>query len=246
MAALGDTVDPGDIDRFAVHAAGWWDPRGSFRPLHQINPARLDFIRRELIAHFRRDARSFTPFAGLALADIGCGGGLVAEPMARLGCAVTAIDADTMAIAVARDHATAAGLTIDYQEGDIDALVAGGRRFDIVLALEIIEHVADRQAFFAGLAGLVKPGGALVAATLNRTARSFALAIVGAEYLLRWLPQGTHDWNRFVRPSEFVLGLRRVGLTTIRLAGLAYDWRNGLWRETAGVSINYMLVAVRR
>jgi 2-polyprenyl-6-hydroxyphenyl methylase / 3-demethylubiquinone-9 3-methyltransferase len=246
MDEFGDTVDPRDVERFAAHSAGWWDPGGSFRPLHQINPARLDFIRRELLAHFRGDPRSLAPFAGLSLADIGCGGGLVAEPMARLGFRITAVDADAATIAIARDHAGAVGLAIDYRVADIDALVAGRERFDVVLALEIVEHVADRDAFCAGLAALVKPGGALVAATLNRTVRSFGLAIVGAEYLLGWLPPGTHDWRRFVRPSELVLGLRRAGLRAVRLAGLSYDWRSGDWRETDDLSVNYMVVAVRR
>jgi 2-polyprenyl-6-hydroxyphenyl methylase / 3-demethylubiquinone-9 3-methyltransferase len=245
MSEFGDTVDPCDVDRFAAQSAGWWDPHGSFRPLHQINPPRLDFIRRELCAHFRRDNLSLTPFAGLVLADIGCGGGLVAEPMARLGFTVTAIDADPAAIAVARAHAAAVGLAIDYRIADINVLTEGGERFDAVLALEIVEHVTNRDRFLAGLARLVKPGGALIGATLNRGVRSFALAILGAEYLLRWLPPGTHNWNRFVRPSEFVLALRRAGLQTIRLTGLAYDWRSGAWRDSDDLSVNYMLVAVR-
>jgi 2-polyprenyl-6-hydroxyphenyl methylase/3-demethylubiquinone-9 3-methyltransferase len=245
MSGFGDTVDRHDIDRFAALSADWWNPRGGFRPLHQINPARIDFIRRELIAHFGRDERSLSPFAGLRLADIGCGGGLVAEPMSRLGFAVTGIDAGDEAIAVARAHAEASGLAIDYRTADIDAFVAAGERFDAVLALEIVEHVADRDRFLAALGRLVKPGGALVGATINRTARSFALAVVGAEYVLRWLPPGTHDWNRFVRPSEFVLGLRRGGLTTTRLAGLGYDWRRGEWRASNDLSVNYMLAAKR-
>ncbi len=246
MEPSGETVDRHDIERFAAQSASWWDPAGSFRPLHQINPTRLDFIRRELIAHFSRDARSLAPFAGLSLADIGCGGGLVAEPMARLGFAVTGIDAGSEAIAVARGHAAASGLAIDYRVADVETLAGAGARFDVVLALEIVEHVADRDAFLAAAGALVKPGGAFIGATLNRTAQSFALAIVGAEYLLRWLPPGTHDWRRFVRPSEFVLGLRRAGLATTRLAGLGYDWRSGAWRETPDPSVNYMLAAVRR
>jgi len=246
MSDFGSTVDPLDVARFAGHSADWWDPDGTFRPLHQINAARLDFIRRQLIGHFRRDGRALAPFAGLRLADIGCGGGLVAEPMTRLGFTVTGIDADPTAIAVARDHAAAAGLVIEYQLADIDALVGAGERFDVVLALEIVEHVADRDAFFAGLGALVAPGGVLIGATLNRTSRAFAMAIVGAEYVLGWLPLGTHDWQKFVRPSEFVLGLRRVGFNATRLAGLAYDWRRGVWRETEDLAVNYMLVAVRR
>jgi 2-polyprenyl-6-hydroxyphenyl methylase/3-demethylubiquinone-9 3-methyltransferase len=243
---FGETVDRHDIDRFAAQALNWWDPRGSFRPLHQINPVRIDFIRRELLAHFRGDPRSLSPFAGLRLADIGCGGGLIAEPMARLGFAITGIDADAKAIDVARTHAAANGLAIDYRIADVEILAAGSERFDAVLALEIVEHVADRDRFLTALAGLIKPGGMLIGATLNRTARSFALAIVGAEYVLRWLPAGTHDWNRFVRPSEFSLPLRRAGLATTRLAGLNYDWRGGAWRVSDDLSVNYMLAATRR
>lgn len=246
MAGDGDTVDREDIDRFAAQSASWWDPWGSFRPLHRINPARVEFIRRHLLGHFRRDARSLRPFDGLTLLDIGCGGGLVAEPMARLGFAVTGIDAGAEAIAAARAHAEASGLAIDYRVSAIDAPARAGERFDAVLALEIVEHVADRDLFLAGLGPLVKPGGVFIGATLNRTGRSFALAIVGAEYLLGWLPRGTHDWNRFVRPSEFVLGLRKGGLTATQLAGLGYDLPNGNWSQTADLSVNYMVVAVRR
>jgi 2-polyprenyl-6-hydroxyphenyl methylase / 3-demethylubiquinone-9 3-methyltransferase len=246
MNEFGDTVDRHDVNRFAAQSANWWDPWGSFRPLHQINPARIDFIRRQLLAHFRRDARSLIPFADLRLADIGCGGGLVAEPMARLGFSVTGIDAAAEAITVARAHAEASGLSVDYRVGDVDALTDAGESFDVVLALEIVEHVADREAFFAALGRLVRPGGAVIGATLNRTARSFALAIVGAEYVLRWLPPGTHDWQRFVRPSEFVLGLRRHGIVTTRLVGLGYEWRSGAWHETDDLSVNYLLAATRR
>ena len=243
---FGDTVDRHDIGRFAAQASSWWDPRGSFRPLHQINPVRLDFIRRELLGHFRRDDRSLSPFAGLRLADIGCGGGLIAEPMARLGCAVTGIDADAEAIGVARAHTAASGLAIDYRIADVEMLAASGERFDAVLALEIVEHVADRERFLAAVAQLVKPGGIFIGATLNRTARAFALAIVGAEYVLRWLPPGTHDWSRFVRPSEFVLELRRAGLAATRLVGFSYDWRSGEWHLSDDLSVNYMLAAIRR
>lgn len=245
MSEFGGTVDPREVDRFAGHSAAWWDPAGSFRPLHQINSARLDFIRRKLVAHFRGEPRSLAPFAGLTLADIGCGGGLAAEPMTRLGFAVTAIDADAGAIGAARRHAAAAGLAIDYRIGDIGALAQAGQRFDAVLALELVEHVADRAAFFAGLGALVKPGGAFVGATLNRTMRAYALAVLGAEYVLGWLPRGTHDWRRFVRPSEFVLGLRRAGLRAGCLAGLSYDLRRGVWRESDDLSVNYMIVATR-
>ncbi len=246
MDAFGDTVDPADIDRFTAQSASWWDPEGSFRPLHRINPVRLDFIRRQLLAAFERDTSSLRPFDGLTLVDIGCGGGLIAEPMARLGFTVTGIDAGAATIDIARTHAEASGLAIDYRVADAETLAHAGERFDVELALEIVEHVADREAFFATLGDLIRSGGALIGATLNRTARSFALAIIGAEYLLGWVPRGTHDWQRFVRPSEFVLGLRRHGLVATRLAGLSYDLRRGDWAESADLSVNYMLAAVRR
>ena len=243
---FGDTVDPDDIGRFAAQSAGWWDPEGSFRPLHLLNPIRLQFVRRELLASFGRDARALRPFDGLRLLDIGCGGGLVAEPMARLGFAVTGIDAAAPAIDMAREHAAASDLAIDYRFATAEQIAAAGERFDAVLALEILEHVADREAFFAAIGALVRPGGAFIGATLNRTPQSFALAIIGAEYLLGWLPRGTHDWNRFVRPSEFVLALRGHAFTVTRLAGLSYEWRRGEWAEADDLSVNYMVAATRR
>jgi 2-polyprenyl-6-hydroxyphenyl methylase/3-demethylubiquinone-9 3-methyltransferase len=245
MRATGDTIDPAEIARFAAHAASWWDPSGSFRPLHRLNPARLDFLRRELNAHFGRDPRSLTPFAGLRLCDIGCGGGLIAEPMARLGFQVTAIDADDAALAVARDHAAAGDLEIDYRAATAESLAEAGARFDVVLALEIVEHVADTQAFLAACGTLVKPGGAFIGATLNRTPQSYALAIVGAEYVMGWLPRGTHDWRRFLRPSEFVLGLRRAGLGSTQLSGLRYSLLQGDWTLSDDLSVNYMVMAVK-
>jgi 2-polyprenyl-6-hydroxyphenyl methylase/3-demethylubiquinone-9 3-methyltransferase len=245
MTEFGDTVDRQDIRRFAAQSGDWWDPRGSFAPLHQLNPARLDFIRRHALARFQRDPQALSPFTGLSLADIGCGGGLIAEPMARLGFTVTGVDAAAEAIAVAREHAEAGGLSIDYRLGDVESIAAAGERFDAVLALEIIEHVADRDLFLASLGRLVKPGGLLIGATLNRTARSFALAIVGAEYILGWLPRGTHNWKQFVCPSEFVLGLRRAGLKTTALRGQYYTPGSGTWRESDDLSVNYMLAATR-
>jgi 2-polyprenyl-6-hydroxyphenyl methylase / 3-demethylubiquinone-9 3-methyltransferase len=241
----GPTVDPEEIARFAAQAATWWDAEGSFRPLHRLNPARLRFIRGELDAHYQRDQRSLTPFEGLSLCDIGCGGGLIAEPMARLGFRVTAIDADADAIGIAREHAAAGGLPIDYRCDTAESLAAAGEQFDVVLALELIEHVADPSALLAACAALLKPGGAFIGATLNRTPQSFALAIVGAEYVMRWLPRGTHDWRRFLRPSEFVLGLRRVGLRPTRLKGLSYRLTSTDWALSDDLSVNYMVMAVK-
>jgi 2-polyprenyl-6-hydroxyphenyl methylase/3-demethylubiquinone-9 3-methyltransferase len=240
------TVDPAEIERFAAHAASWWDPTGSFRPLHRLNPARLRFIREALIAHFGRDPRSLTPFAGLTLCDIGCGGGLIAEPMVRLGFAVTAIDADQDAIAVARDHAHAGGLVVDYRRETAESLAAEGGQFDVVLALELIEHVADPRVLLAACAVLVKPGGVFIGATINRTPQAYALAVVGAEYVMRWLPRGTHDWRRFLRPSEFVLGLRRVGLAPTQLKGLRYILTSGGWVLSDDLSVNYLVMASKR
>jgi 2-polyprenyl-6-hydroxyphenyl methylase/3-demethylubiquinone-9 3-methyltransferase len=241
----GSTVDPAEINRFAALAASWWDPQGSFRPLHRLNPARLRFIRDALIAHFGREPRSLTPFTGLSLCDIGCGGGLIAEPMARLGFAVTAIDADQDAIAIARDHALAGRLTIDYRRETAESLAAAEQRFDVVLALELIEHVADPQALLAACAALMKPGGAFIGATINRTPQAYALAVVGAEYVIGWLPRGTHDWRRFLRPSEFVLGLRRVGLTPTQLKGLRYHLTSGEWALSDDLSVNYLVTAIK-
>jgi 2-polyprenyl-6-hydroxyphenyl methylase / 3-demethylubiquinone-9 3-methyltransferase len=241
---MAGTADHDEIARFAAQSAGWWDPGGQFQPLHKLNPVRLDFIRAELVTHFGRDPRSLRPFEGLTLVDIGCGGGLIAEPMARLGFCVTAIDAAEPAIGIARDHAEAGGLDIEYRTTTAEALAAEGRKFDAALALELIEHVADRDAFFAAASALVAPGGAFIGATLNRTKRAFALAIVGAEYVLGWLPRGTHDWRRFVRPSEFVLGLRRHGLTATRMTGISYT-PGREWTLSDDLAVNYMLMARR-
>jgi 2-polyprenyl-6-hydroxyphenyl methylase / 3-demethylubiquinone-9 3-methyltransferase len=246
MRAVGVTVDPREIERFAAQADAWWDPAGSFRPLHQLNPARLGFIREHLLAHFGRNILSLRPFEGLSLLDVGCGGGLIAEPMSRLGFAVTGIDADQEAVAVAGAHAAGSGLTIDYRLATAESVSATGQRFDVVLALEIIEHVADPATFFRCVGALVNEGGAFIGATLNRTMRSLVLGVIGAEYVFGLLPRGTHDWRKFMRPSEFVLGLRRNGLGPIALAGLSYDWARGKWAVSRDLAINYMIMAVRR
>jgi 2-polyprenyl-6-hydroxyphenyl methylase/3-demethylubiquinone-9 3-methyltransferase len=239
------TVDAQEIEHFAARAQSWWDPEGTFRPLHRLNPTRLSFIRDRLLPHFGRESSALSPFAGLSLLDIGCGGGLICEPMARLGFRVVGIDADDSAIAVARGHAEEAGLAIDYRVSRAESLADGGERFDAVLGLEIIEHVANSALFFAALGGLVQPGGAFIGATINRTLPAFALAVVGAEYVLRWLPRGTHDWRKFVRPSEFVLGLRRNGFRISELTGVSYDFLRKEWRLSPDLDVNYMIVALR-
>ena len=265
MRATSATVDPQEVERFAAHADAWWDPQGSFRPLHRLNPVRLDYIRQHLTAHFGRSISSLRPFEGLTLLDIGCGGGLVAEPMSRLGFAVTAVDADDQAIAVAGAHAEATGLSIDYRiatpewiagESIAGEWIAGkwiagesmagtGQRFDVVLALEIIEHVANPAVFLGSIGALVRQRGAFIGATLNRTPRSFAAAIIGAEYMLGWLPRGTHDWRKFMRPSELVLGLRRNGLNPTEMTGVTYDLIRGEWSLSRDLEVNYMVTAVR-
>jgi 2-polyprenyl-6-hydroxyphenyl methylase/3-demethylubiquinone-9 3-methyltransferase len=237
------TVDDEEIRRFAAQADAWWDTEGGFRALHRLNLPRLDFIRSRLLKHFQRDSHLLRPFTGLTLLDIGCGGGLAAEPMARLGFIVTGIDAGAEAIAAARAHARMAGLEVDYRVATAESIADAGERFDSVLALEVIEHVSDPKAFCRYLGLLVAPGGATIASTLNRTARSFALAIVGAEYLLGWLPRGTHDWRKFLRPSELILGLRRNHLLATEIAGLSYDPRAGEWVLSRDIEVNYLVLA---
>lgn len=245
-AGQADSRDPQELAKFAAMADAWWDPDGKFRPLHRLNPIRLGYIRDRACERFDRDTRSMTPLAGLRLLDIGCGGGLIAEPMARLGAAVTAIDAVTENIEVARLHAERMGLEIDYRGTTAEALAASGTRFDIVLALEIVEHVADPDAFLATCAGLLDAGGLIVASTLNRTPKAFALAIVGAEYVLRWLPRGTHDWRKFVKPSELVRALAAGGVTARDLTGVVLDPLSGEWRlDRRDLAVNYMLAGDR-
>ena len=237
------TVDPAEIARFAALAESWWDPMGKFKPLHRLNPVRLAFLRERLIAHFHRDRTALRPFEGLRLLDIGCGGGLVAEPMARLGFDVTGIDAGDETIATARIHAAQSGLAIAYRAVPAETLAAAGERFDVVLALEIIEHVPDLTTFIGAAASLVRPGGAFVAATLNRTAKSYLLAIIGAEYVLGWLPRGTHDWRKFVRPSELATALRRHRLRIEEIAGVAYNPFGDSWALSPDIDVNYMVFA---
>jgi 2-polyprenyl-6-hydroxyphenyl methylase / 3-demethylubiquinone-9 3-methyltransferase len=241
----GSTVDRAEVARFAASAASWWDPNGAFRPLHQLNPVRLTFIRDRLAAHFGRDIRATKPFDGLRLLDIGCGGGLVSEPMARLGAAVTGIDAAGEALAVARAHAAGAGLDIDYREAAVEELAAAGDSFDAVLALEIVEHAADPTLFLAAAARLVRPGGGFVASTLNRTPKAFVLGIIGAEYLLRWLPRGTHQWRKFLRPSELAAGLRSHRLTAKEISGLSYNPLTGRWALSRDIDVNYLVFSAK-
>ncbi len=245
MSASDPTVSASELARFDAQAEAWWDPRGSFGPLHSLNPIRLGFIRSRLLTHFRRDPAGLRPFGGLRLLDVGCGGGLVTEPMARLGFTVTGIDAARGAIAVAGAHAEAARLDIDYRDTSVESLAGAGERFDVVLALEILEHVAQPQEFIRLLARRVVPRGVLFVATINRTARSLALAVFAAEYVLGWVPRGTHDWRKFVRPAELVLELRRNGLAPSEIAGLSYDLKSAGWVISRDLGVNYIVVAQR-
>lgn len=239
------TVDPKEIAHFAAMADEWWDEGGKFRPLHALNPVRLRFFRDHIARRFMRDITSANPFAGLSMLDVGCGGGLVCEPMARLGAHVTGIDATEPNIRVAKAHAEQGGLKVDYQHGTAESLV-GQTRFDVVFALEIIEHVADVDAFLKAVSALVKPGGLLFMSTINRTAKAYAFAIIGAEYILRWLPRGTHHWHKFLRPSELVLPLERYGIETTELSGIILDPFSREWKLKPGdLSVNYLLAGMK-
>jgi 2-polyprenyl-6-hydroxyphenyl methylase/3-demethylubiquinone-9 3-methyltransferase len=239
------TVDEAEIERFSRIADEWWDPNGKFAPLHRLNPLRLGYIRDRAAGHWQRDPLSGSPLQALSLLDIGCGGGLLCEPAARLGATVTGIDAAQRNIATAHRHAEGQGLAIDYRETTAEALAAEGRQFDIVLALEIVEHVADIDLFLRSCGQLTKPGGLVFLSTLNRTAKAWALAIAGAEYLLRWLPRGTHDWKKFLKPSEVVRGLRSGGVETQEIVGVVYSPLSRAWSlSKRDLDVNYMLYGV--
>ena len=240
------TIDPAEIERFSRIAEEWWDPTGKFAPLHQLNPVRIGYIRDHAAAHWRRDALGGTPLAGLDLLDIGCGGGLLSEPMTRLGAKVTGIDAAPRNIATATLHAEGQGLAIDYRATTAEALAESGKQYDVVLALEIVEHVADVELFLTCCGQLVKPGGLLFLSTLNRTAKAWMLAIAGAEYVLRWLPRGTHDWKKFLKPSEVVRGLRGGGIEAQDIVGVVYSPLSRAWSlNKSDLDVNYMLYGTK-
>ena len=244
-AGTTSTTDPAEIAKFERMAAEWWNPDGNFKPLHKFNPARLAIIRDGIAGHFGRDAKAAQPFAGLRTLDIGCGGGLVAEPLARLGAAVVGADPAPTNIAVARLHAEASGLSIDYRATTAEALAEAGESFDAVLALEVVEHVPDLRAFIAACARLTRPGGLVIVATINRTAKAFALAIVGAEYVLGWLPRGTHDYSKLVRPAELEAALAAAGLAIAGRTGLTYNPLSDRWKPSPDTDVNYMITALK-
>lgn len=244
--AAGASIDPADVARFAAQAADWWDPKGPFAPLHKFNPARLAVIRRLALERFGRETRGLRPFEGLRLIDIGCGGGLIAEPMRRMGFDVTAIDAAAEGVETARHHAAEQGLDIAYRAATVEQMVEDGAGpFDVVLALEVVEHVVDPAAFLAECAKLAAPGGMMVVATLNRTLKGLALGKIAAEYVLRWVPAGTHDWRQFLKPQEVESMLAETGLRPAGPFGLSYDPLSDRWSEGADADVNYMMAAYR-
>jgi len=233
------SIDAQEIENFSKDAADWWDENGPFKPLHRLNPVRLSYIKTQICAHFERDTHNLNPFEKLSILDVGCGGGLVCEPLARLGGKVTGADADSVAIETAKDHAKASGLKIDYQNKPAEEIK---KQFDVVLALEIIEHVADPSAFVESISKLVKPGGLVIFSTLNRNPKSFLLGIVAAEYILRWVPQGTHSWKKFVRPSELSRMARAAELTPHDVTGLIFNpLQNEFALSKSDLDVNYLL-----
>lgn len=245
MPEARSTLDQEEVARFAKDAERWWDAKGPFAPLHRINPVRLSYIRDALCRRFDRDPKAGGSLAGLTVLDIGCGGGLVAEPLARLGASVTGIDPAPENIAAAKAHAEGARLKIDYRATTAEELAASGAAFDAVLLLEVVEHVPDVPAFLREVAPLVKPGGIMVLSTLNRTLKSYALAIVGAELILRWLPVGTHQWDRFVTPAELRAALRSAGLALTDMTGMTYSPFADEWRLGRDTDVNYFATAVK-
>jgi 2-polyprenyl-6-hydroxyphenyl methylase/3-demethylubiquinone-9 3-methyltransferase len=247
---VGASVDPEEVARFDRLAATWWDTKGPMKPLHRFNPVRVDYLKALLAGRPRGDSRPKgqpdRPLEGLEILDIGCGGGILSEALAELGAEVTGIDPAPTNIAVARLHAEQSGLTIDYRQTTAEALAEERRRYDVVLAMEVVEHVREVKAFVATAAALVRPGGVLIAATINRTLKSYALAIVGAEYILRWVPRGTHDWEHFVTPRELRLALRAGGLKILDETGVTYSPLTGTWRRSRDMDVNYIIAAERK
>jgi len=236
-------LDPAEVEKFSQLAAQWWDTGGKFAVLHKFNPVRLAYIREQVTARFRRDPFAASPLGGLTLLDVGCGGGLLCEPLTRLGAKVTGIDPSERNISTARVHAEQMGLAIDYRVGTAEDLLADGASFDVVLAMEVIEHVPSPAEFVATCAGLLKPNGLLFIATLNRTLKSFSLAIIGAEYVLGWLPKGTHQWEKFITPEELEGWITANGLALRDRTGVTYNPLASEWRQSRDLGVNYMMVA---
>ena len=241
------TVDAAEVAKFEAMAAEWWDPQGKFKPLHMLNPCRLDYITTQIAAEFGRDLLSPAPFAGLRILDIGCGGGLLCEPMARLGATVVGADAAPRNIPVAQLHAAQSGLMIDYRHTTAEDLAAAGEVFDVVLNMEVIEHVADPPAYLQACHDLMRPGGLMVCSTLNRNPKSYLMAIVGTEQVMRWLPKGTHDWRKFITPDELFALLRDAGLDPVDRKGMVFNPLSWSWSTSArDLSVNYVTTSLRR
>jgi 2-polyprenyl-6-hydroxyphenyl methylase / 3-demethylubiquinone-9 3-methyltransferase len=239
------TINPEEVEKFGALADQWWDPKGKFRPLHKFNPVRLAYIREQVLAHFKLDGTKRYPFEGLKFLDVGCGGGLLCEPMARLGASVTGVDAAERNISVARLHAAQMELNIDYLATTAEAIAASGQQFDVVLNMEVVEHVSDVPLFLKSTSQLVAPGGLMFVATINRTAKAFALAIVGAEYILNWLPKGTHSYDQLITPEELSSQLKQNGLRMRDKCGVSYSPLHDEWRKSRDMMVNYMVLAER-
>lgn len=239
------TIDPAEVAHFSRIAGEWWNPQGKFRPLHKFNPTRLEYLKEQICKHFNRDPLAAKPFAGLRVLDIGCGGGLLCEPMARLGATVIGADASTTNIEVAKIHAAEMGIEIDYRATTAEALADAGEQFDIVLNMEVVEHVSDVDLFMSATAKMVKPQGLMIVATINRTLKAWGLAIIGAEYVLRWLPKGTHQYDKLVRPEELEKPLNAAGLTVLERTGVSYNPLNDTWSRSRDLDVNYMILAKR-
>ena len=241
------TVDPAEVAKFEAMAAEWWDPNGKFKPLHMLNPCRLDYITQQIAAEFDRDLTQPLPFKGLRILDIGCGGGLLSEPMARLGAEVVGADAAARNIPVAMVHAEQSGLQIDYRHTTAEDMAAAGERFDVVLNMEVVEHVADPLAYLTACQMLLKGNGLMICSTLNRNPKSFVMAIVGAEYVMRWLPKGTHDWQKFITPDELYALIEQAGLRPVDRKGMVFNPVSWSWSLSAkDLSVNYVTASVKR
>ncbi|MEL0436968.1 bifunctional 2-polyprenyl-6-hydroxyphenol methylase/3-demethylubiquinol 3-O-methyltransferase UbiG [Phycobacter sp. K97] len=246
MQAPQSTVDPSEIAKFEAMAAEWWDPNGKFKPLHMLNPCRLDYITRQIAGEFGRDLTQPEPFKGLRLLDIGCGGGLLSEPMARLGAEVVGADAATGNLPVARIHAEQSGLEIDYRHTTAEALAEAGEQFDVVLNMEVVEHVADPLSYLTATQQLLKPGGLQICSTINRNPKSYVMAIFGAEVVMRWLPRGTHEWNKFITPDELFDLLGKAGLEPVDRKGFVFNPITWTWSiSPRDLSVNYVTASTK-
>lgn len=239
------SVDPAEVEKFSALAAEWWNPNGKFAILHKFNPLRLGYIREQVTARFARDPFSSRPYAGLDFLDIGCGGGLLSEPVARLGARVTGVDPSEKNIKTAIVHAEEQALAIDYRVASAEDLAAEGHRFDVILNMEVIEHVNEPAQFIRTCASMLKPGGLMFVATINRTFKSFGLAIIAAEYVLGWVPRGTHQWENFIAPEELNAHLTTAGLRPIETVGVIYNLLTGAWQRSRDTDVNYMILATR-